>query len=65
MVHIEKIGQEFYLNFFNSKEIYSVKRFDTMRKATNYANRWGYIIYTELPETVKYFTYNEIGRAHV
>ena len=47
-----------FLNFFNSKEIYSIKGFDTVRKASNYAKKWGYEIYSKLPIEVKEFQYN-------
>ena len=46
-----------FLNFFNSKEIYSVKGFDTVRKASNYAKKYGYTIYEKLPEGVREFEY--------
>ena len=29
---IETMGNQTFLNFFNSKEVYSVKGFDTVRK---------------------------------
>ena len=54
---ITTIGNQAFLNFFNSKEVYSIKGFDTVRKATNYAKKYGYTIYDKLPEGVKDFEY--------
>jgi hypothetical protein len=59
MVTITKQGDCIFLNFFNSKEVYSIKRFDTERKAKNYATKWGYELVEELPEFVSEFTYND------
>ncbi len=42
---------------FNSKEIYSIKGFDTVRKAKNYAKKYGYAIFEKLPDGVKDFEY--------
>ncbi|MGI9159743.1 MAG: hypothetical protein ACR2K1_08325 [Saprospiraceae bacterium] len=41
------------LLFFNSKEVYSIKFFDTERKARNYAKKYGYEI-CDLPSDVFY-----------
>jgi hypothetical protein len=54
---ISTLGNMTFLNFFNSKEIYSVKGFDTVRKAKNYANKYGYTVYEKLPEEVREFQY--------
>jgi hypothetical protein len=54
---ITTIGNMVFLNFFNSKEIYSVKGFDTIRKANNYAKKYGYTIFDSLPIEVKEFEY--------
>ena len=54
---IKTIGNMVFLNFFNSEEVYSVKGFDTVRKATNYAKKYGYTIYEKLPEGVRAFEY--------
>ena len=54
---ITTLGNMVFLNFFNSKEIYSVKGFDTIRKANNYANKYGYTIFAELPQGVIEFQY--------
>lgn len=59
MVTITTTGNCVFLNFFNSKEIYSVKGFDTVRKAKNYATKWGYKVFDTLPEGVSEFTYND------
>jgi hypothetical protein len=56
---ITTIGNQTFLNFFNSKEIYSIKGFDTVRKANNYAKKYGYTIYSELPTGVSDFQYND------
>jgi hypothetical protein len=54
---ITTLSNTVFLNFFNSKEIYSIKGFDTIRKAKNYANKFGYTIYDNLPSEVKEFEY--------
>ena len=56
---ITTIGNRTFLNFFNSKEIYSIKCFETVRKAQNYAKKWDYTIFEELPEGIKDFEYCE------
>ena len=48
-VFINKLGNMVFLNFFNSKEIYSVKGFDTERKARNFAKKFGYEVFEKLP----------------
>ena len=54
---ITTVGNQTFLEFFNSKEIYSVKGFDTVRKATNYAKKWNITIFAELPQGVGQFEY--------
>ncbi len=49
---INTMGNQTFLDFFNSKEVYQVKGFDTERKARNYAKKWGYEVYETLPEGV-------------
>lgn len=56
-VTITKIANMAFLNFFNSKEVYSVKGFDTVRKAANYAKKYGYKIHETLPQGVNDFQY--------
>lgn len=56
---ITTIGNMCFLNFFNSKEIFSIKGFDTERKAKNYAKKCGCQIFESLPEGVKDFEYND------
>lgn len=56
-VTIQQMGNMCFLNFFNSKSVYSIKGFDTMRKAKNYANKWGYEIFDNLPIGIKDFEY--------
>ena len=56
-VTITTIGNQAFLNFFNSKEIYSIKGFDTVRKANNYAKKYWYAIFEKLPDGVKDFEY--------
>ncbi len=41
-----------FLHFFNSNEIYSTKGFDTVRKASNYAKKYGYTLFDKLPENI-------------
>ena len=47
-IRILNSGQVFLL-FFNSKEVYDRQIFDSLRKATNYANKYGYAIHDSLP----------------
>jgi hypothetical protein len=54
---ITTLSNMVFLNFFNSKEIYSVKGFDTVRKAKNYAAKYGYTVYDKLPDSVGEFQY--------
>lgn len=56
---ISKVGQMFFLDFFNSKNVYSVKGFDTERRARNYAKKYSIELHTELPEGVEKFVYND------
>jgi hypothetical protein len=44
-----------FLLFFNSKEVYSRQLFDTMRKAKNYAKKYGYTLHESLPESADEF----------
>lgn len=52
---ITTIGNWSFLNFFNTKEIYSQKGFETVRKAKNYATKYGYEIFETLPTGVSQF----------
>lgn len=54
---ITNISNMVFLNFFNSKNVYSIKGFDTERKAINYANKFGYTLFDELPEGINDFEY--------
>ena len=54
---ITTTGNYFFLNFFNSKTVYSIKGFDTARKATNYAKKYGYTLYDKIPDGVNDFEY--------
>ena len=56
---VTKLSNRFFLDFFNSKEVYSIKGFDTERKARNYANKYGINLHSELPEGIKEFQYND------
>lgn len=56
-VAVKTLGNYSYLWFFNSKEVYLVKGFDTERKATNYAKKYGYEIFTELPSGIREYEY--------
>ena len=44
-----------FLFFFNSKEVYDRQIFDTPRKATNYAKKYGYTLHKSLPESADQF----------
>jgi hypothetical protein len=52
---ITQIANMVFLNYFNSKEIYTVQGFDTIRKAKNYCNKYGITIFGELPSGVAEF----------
>lgn len=54
-VAITKLSNMVFLNFFNSKEVYSVKGFDTERKAKNYAKKFNYNLVSSIPENIKDF----------
>lgn len=54
---ITTISNRCFLNFFNSKEVYSVKGFDTVRKATNYAKKCGCTLFDSLPDGISDFEY--------
>ena len=56
---ITTISNRSFLNFYNSKEIYSIKGFDTARKAANYAKKWNIEVSETLPTNVKQFEYND------
>lgn len=58
-VTITTISNRVFLNFFNSKEIYSIKGFDTLRKAKNFARKFGYEVFETLPQGIKEFQYND------
>ena len=57
MAFINQIGNRVFLNFFNSKEVYSIKGFDTIRKAKNYANKYNYKLVDKMPNYIKEFEY--------
>jgi hypothetical protein len=46
-----------FINFFNSKEVYSIKGFDTVRKAKNYANKCKCELFENIPLGVGEFQY--------
>jgi hypothetical protein len=50
-------GQMVFLYFFNSKEVYSLKGFETERKARIYAKKYGYTLFETLPEGVAEYQY--------
>ena len=52
---IYSVGNMVFLGFFNSKEIYSIKCFDTFRKAKNYAKKFNYQLFEKLPENIAAF----------
>lgn len=41
-----------FLHFFNTTEVYSMKGFDTARKAANYAKKFGYELFETMPAHV-------------
>jgi len=46
---IKTFGNMTFLHFFNSKEVYSIKGFDTERKAKNYAKKFQIELFEVLP----------------
>ena len=54
---VKNLGNLSFLWFFNSKEVFSIKGFDTERKARNYGKKYGYELYNELPTGIKEFEY--------
>lgn len=52
-VAIRKISNMVYLDFFNSKEVYAIKGFETERKARNYAKKCGKELHENLPNGIK------------
>jgi hypothetical protein len=54
---ITTVSNMSFLEFFNSKEVYSVKRFDTVRKASNYAKKYSIELFEKLPDGVGQFEY--------
>ena len=44
-----------FINFYNSKEVYSQKMFTTIRKARNYAKKYGTEL-TAIPENIDFET---------
>jgi hypothetical protein len=56
---ITTLGNMVFLNFFNSTRVYSIKGFDTIRKANNYAKKYNYEIFETLPIEIEDFTYND------
>ena len=55
--YISTISNMCFLNFFNSKSVYSVKGFDTVRKASNYAKKFNIKLHDARPEGVNDFEY--------
>lgn len=53
-IKILNSGQVFLL-FFNTKEVYDRQIFDSLKKATNYAKKYGYTIHQSLPESADEF----------
>jgi len=41
---LKQVNNSFSLYFFNSKEVYDIKFFDTKRKALNYAKKYNVLI---------------------
>lgn len=51
--YISEIGNMVFLNFYNSSSVYNIKGFDTVRKAKNYANKYGYTLTEKKPSLIK------------
>lgn len=56
---IRIFGNMIYLDFFNSSEVYSIKGFDTLRKAKNYARKYNITLVDKMPNKIKEFEYND------
>jgi hypothetical protein len=56
-VFITEISNMCFINFCNSKEVYHVKGFDTVRKAKNYAKKYNYTLVDKMPEGINDFEY--------
>jgi len=56
---IRIFGNMIYLDFFNSTEVYSIKGFDTLRKAKNYARKYNITLVDKMPNLIKEFEYND------
>lgn len=54
---ITTVSNMCFLNYFNSKEVYSIKGFDTVRKARNYAKKYSIEVFEQLPDGVSDFEY--------
>jgi hypothetical protein len=51
--HIKTLANDYtFLNFYNSKEVYSRKGFDTARKAKNYAKKYNIELTETLPDNI-------------
>ena len=56
VVLVELKNKMVAMNFFNSKEVYSQKYFDSMKKAQNYCKKYNYAIISKLPENIDYLS---------
>ena len=56
---IRIFGNMIYLDFFNSSEVYSIKGFDTLRKAKNYARKFNITLVDKMSNKIKEFEYND------
>jgi hypothetical protein len=53
--HIKTLQNDYtFLNFYNSKEVYSRKGFDTARKAKNYAKKYNIELTETLPQNIDF-----------
>lgn len=51
--HIKTLANGYtFLNFYNSKEVYSRTGFDTKRKALNYAKKYNVELTETMPEAI-------------
>ena len=56
---IRTYGNMTFMDFFNSSSVFSIKGFDTVKKAKNYAKKWNIEVFESLPTGVKEFQYND------
>lgn len=57
--YLRKLGKIYFLDFYNSQEVYSIKAFESERKALNYAKKYAIKLTDKKPDTIKEFEYHD------